>query len=128
MRCAVATLLLLASCSHASQEYAVYEGSALRSGEGGAKTTMAGIDFWTVGSPPRKYSILGLLTDTRRDQRFSRAGFDDAVAAKVKKVGGDAVIIVDSASELAAIYRSGNIAAPISDRTTQMVVIKYEAE
>jgi hypothetical protein len=100
-----------------------------------------GIDFWTTGAPPRRYRILGVLTDTRRDQWIAAGSFASDVAQKVKKVGGDAVIYMNESKEFVGTYNAANATATssgnttrasgsgfgvaINNRTTQMVVIKY---
>lgn len=97
--------LVISGCAHVQQEYAAYEGvQKTFQGEGGTKTVTDGIEFWTSGSPPRKYRVLGVLTDQRRDQRFSAASFGSDVASEVKKVGGDAVVILDQAKEFVGTY------------------------
>jgi len=141
----LATLVLassLISCAHVSQQYAAYEGrDAERQGNGGTKMSSDGIDFWTTGAPPRRYRILGLFTDSRRDQRIAAASFASDVAAKVKEVGGDAVIYLDESKEFVGTYNQATATATshgnrtdasgssfgvaIKNKTTQMVVIKY---
>jgi len=104
--------LALAGCAHVQQEYAAYEGTQKTfKGEGGTKTVTDGIDFWTTGSPPKGYRVLGILTDQRRDQRFAAASFGSDVAAEVKKVGGDAVVILDQAKEFIGTYSTGSASA-----------------
>src|SRR5882762_7809714 len=102
----LATLVLASSvisCAHVSQQYAAYEGrDAERQGNGGTKMSSDGIDFWTTGAPPRRYRILGLFTDSRRDQRIAAASFASDIAAKVKEVGSDAVIYLDESKEFVA--------------------------
>jgi hypothetical protein len=49
-----------------------YEGpDAVQTGTGGAKITKNGVDFWTNGTPPRRYQIFGFLTDTLQDKLLS---------------------------------------------------------
>jgi hypothetical protein len=104
--------LAVCGCAHVQQEYAVYEGAQKTfKGEGGTKTVTNGIDFWTSGSPPRSYRVLGVLTDQRRDQRFSAASFGSDVAIEVKKVGGDAVVILEQAKEFVGTYSANTISA-----------------
>jgi len=130
----------LFACAHVTQQYAAYEGrNAELQGEGGTKLTSDGIDFWTTGAPPRRYKILGILTDTRRNQRFAAASFAADVAAKVKEVGGDAVLYQNESKEFVGTYNMGQATAhsygstvnasgfgmAISNKSTQMLVIKY---
>jgi hypothetical protein len=114
-------------------------------GEGGTKVTNDGIDFWTTGSPPRNYRVLGILTDQRRDQRFSASSFGSDVAAEAKRVGGNAVVILDEAKEFVGTYSTGTAMAAgrsgygqsnttafgsgtgfaIRDKITRLLVIEY---
>lgn len=115
MRRAVLAAVLAASvagCAHVRQEYAAYDGpSKVYKGEGGTKTVTDGVEFWTSGEPAREYRVVGILTDQRRDQRFAASSFGGDVAAKVKEVGGDAVIILDQAREFVGTYTHGTATA-----------------
>lgn len=108
----VTVALALAGCAHAQQQFATYDGpTKVFKGEGGTKVTNDGIDFWTTGSPPRNYRVLGVLTDQRRDQRFSASSFGPDVAAEAKRVGGNAVVILDEAKEFVGTYSAGTATA-----------------
>ncbi len=101
----VAAFLSLAACAHVHQEYAEYDGPVqVLKGEGGTKTITDGVEFWTTGSPPRNYRVIGILSDQRRDQRFARASFGSDVADQVKRAGGDAVVYLDEAKEFVGTY------------------------
>ena len=138
----LAAACVVASCAHVHQQFAAYEGpNAERSGLGGTKITSDGIDFWTTGTPPRRFRVLGILTDTRRNQQFAAASFDSDVAAKVRAVGGDAVVYLSEDKEYVGTYNVGQASATtygntthaygsgvgvaISNKTTQLEVIKY---
>lgn len=59
-------LLGLAPVAVPAQEFIGYEGkNAVREGDGGAKKTVEGVDFWSDGAPPRKFVLLGYVTDRR---------------------------------------------------------------
>jgi hypothetical protein len=142
---AVAVLVLALSapaCAHVHQQYAAYEGrDADRQGDGGTKMSADGIDFWTTGAPPRRYRVLGILTDTRRDRRIAAESFPSDVAEKVKEVGGDAVLYLTESKDFVGTYSAANATATtygnsthasgsgfgvaINNKTKQMVVIKY---
>ena len=81
----------------AGVQFATYEGpSAVQVGVGGAKVVKDGVDFWTEGTPPRKFQILGYLTDTRGDGRFSgHVVGSSGIAKRVSAAGGDAAIVLD---------------------------------
>ena len=126
------------SCAHVQQQYAAYEGDTnVFKGRGGTKITSDGVDFWTTGSPPRNYQVLGILTDQRRDQRFAASSFSYDVASEAKRVGGDAVLILDEAKEFVGTYSTGSATASgrsafgssmgvaIQDKVTRLLVIKY---
>lgn len=108
----VAVSVALTGCAHVQQQFAAYDGPEKAfKGPGGTKITTDGIDFWTTGSPPRNYRVLGILTDQRRDQRFSASSFGPDVAAEAKRVGGDAVVILDEAKEFVGTYSTGSATA-----------------
>lgn len=76
-------------------DFAVYEGApVIKSGTGGTKITKNGIDWWTTGEPPRRYQVVGAVQD-KRDEMWDggHAVGSPSIASKVKKAGGDAVII-----------------------------------
>src|SRR3546814_15117308 len=65
---AVAALTIIASPALARQDFAASEGrDAIQEGVGGAKVSKHGIDYWTNGTPPRRFQLLGFITDKRRD-------------------------------------------------------------
>jgi hypothetical protein len=81
--------------AQAKIDFAAYEGPPLiEQGEGGTKITKNGIDYWTTGTPPRRYQIIGFVQD-RRDEFWDggQAIGSPKIAKKVKAAGGDAVII-----------------------------------
>jgi hypothetical protein len=115
----VVTVVALVGCAHVQQQFAAYDGpDKVFKGEGGTKVNNDGIEFWTTGSPPRNYRVLGILTDQRRDQRFSASNFAPDVAAEVKRVGGDAVVILDEAKEFVGTYSTGTATASTTDSAT----------
>src|SRR5258708_30668568 len=48
-----------------STNYYTYSGSGIYEGRGGASKNINGIDIWLVGTPPRKFRIIGYITDSR---------------------------------------------------------------
>ena len=76
-------------------DFALYEGPPkIAKGEGGAKITQNGIDYWTMGTPPRRYQIIGFVQDKRdENQDGGRAIGSPSIAKQVKAAGGNAVII-----------------------------------
>ena len=50
------------------------------------------IDFWLKGVPARKYTIIGVIDDRRRENPFMQKSFYADIAGLVKEKGGDAAI------------------------------------
>jgi hypothetical protein len=99
----LAAFMVLASAANA-QDFIGFEGkNAVREGEGGAKKTVEGVDFWSDGAPPRKFRLLGYVTDRRHKSGLigmaSMASLEKDVANVVKKNGGDAAILMASEAE-----------------------------
>lgn len=94
----LAPIFVLASPAQAKILYSTYDGpDPVVTGKGGAKITEQGIDWWTGGDPPRPYRIVGILTDTRGNGRFSGDALGSKnIAKKVKAVGGNAVVVYKS--------------------------------
>lgn len=135
-------LALSATTAYAKQEYAAYEGlDAIQQGRGGSKITKNGIDYWTNGTPPRRFQVLGFLTDARKDRAFDgNVVGSKSVAEKALKAGGDAVVFLGADTRAAGVvgtanvYGQGNMAfgnsfgRVVNRTTTQMLVIKYLAD
>jgi hypothetical protein len=119
--------------AQAKIDFASYEGPArILQGEGGTKINKNGIDYWTTGTPPRRYQIVGFVQD-RRDETWDggQAIGSPSIAKKVKRAGGDAVIVetqeeagksggVGTASQFFGMLLSGG-----SKTITRMLVVKY---
>ena len=89
----LATALLSGCALYADTNFQPYEAkNGTFEGQGGAKETIDGIDFWTNGEPLRKFKILGVINDVRVDNPITMNGLKGAVAQKAKEAGGDAVI------------------------------------
>jgi hypothetical protein len=142
--------LALSACS---TTYYTYSGSPVYTGQGGASKNIGGVDFWVMGTPPRKFRIIGYIEDSRKRGLIENATRDPNVAAKAKAAGGDAVIrtgdfeqYVGSVSTASGnAYTSGNanfvgntaqfnanttasstgVSVPIFWRNSQYLVIKY---
>ena len=117
-------------------EFSAYEGPPQISvGNGGTRIAKNGIDYWTSGTPPRRYQVIGLVQD-KRDETWDggHAIGSPSIAEKVKKAGGDAVI-VQSQEEAGRTggYGSGSgafafLAMGGSKTITSMLVVKYLPE
>ena len=71
----VISALLLAAISLAgcaSTDYQPLESSGPLVGQGqwGTRKVVDGVDIWTMGAPPRKYRVLGVIHDTRPDTPY----------------------------------------------------------
>jgi hypothetical protein len=89
----LATALLSGCALYADTNFQPYEAkNGIFEGQGGAKETIDGIDFWTSGEPPRKFKMLGVINDVRVANPITMNGLKGAVAQKAKEAGGDAVI------------------------------------
>jgi len=133
---AVALCASTPAFAQAKTDFAGYEGPPqVVQGEGGTKITKNGIDYWTTGTPPRRYQIIGFVQD-KRDETWDggQAIGSPSIAKKVKKAGGDAVV-VESQEEAgksggggAANQFFGWFAAGGSKTITRMLVVKYLPE
>ncbi len=81
--------LALSACA---TDYYTYSGSPVYTGQGGASKNVNGVDFWILGTPPRKFRIIGYIEDSRKRGIIEMATRDPNIAAKAKAAGGDAVI------------------------------------
>jgi hypothetical protein len=124
------------------QDFTAYEGkNTVREGEGGGKKVVEGVDFWSDGEPPRKYKLVGYITDRRLKSGLfgmaSMAGLEKDVALLAKKNGGDAVIQMGSETETTGSVgtafgsRFGNsasgfgAAAAVQKNNSKFAVLKY---
>jgi hypothetical protein len=142
--------LALSACS---TTYYTYSGSPVYTGKGGASKNVSGVDFWVLGTPPRKFRIIGYIEDSRKRGIIETATRDPNIAAKAKAAGGDAVILTGNFEQYVATvstatgnaYTTGNagfvgdtaqfnasttasstqVSVPIFWRESQYLVIKY---
>lgn len=140
MKRSIRTITLAAALSASSPafaqakiDFAAYEGPPrIEQGEGGTKITKNGIDYWTTGTPPRRYQIIGFVQD-KRDEFWDggQAVGSPSIAKKVKAAGGNAVIMqsqeeagksggLASGNQFYAWGMSGG-----SKTITRMLVVKY---
>lgn len=83
-------------------------------GNGGTKVTKAGVDFWSAGQPPRRYRVLGMITDRRGNGRFSGNAVGSASLAKqIRNRGGDGVVVMSQVPDHA------------DQIITTMMIVKY---
>lgn len=132
--------IALASCPvEGKTRYETYEArNSVREGQGGSRISKDGVDFWTIGDPPHRYQIIGIIRDNRGTSHLhGNAIGSSGVVKKVREVGGDAVILLNQNSSVKGIwsqgeaYQSGNqaygsgLSFPIEERVTIFAVVKY---
>lgn len=115
--------------ARAKTDLSQYEGPpAIETGKGGTKLTKHGIDYWTSGTPPRRYQVIGMIAD-KRDETWDggHAVGSPKVASKAKSIGGDAVILEsqDEAGNSGGGGFWGLFAMGGSKTITRMLVIRY---
>jgi hypothetical protein len=127
MRFTIIILLALTLAGCATVDFQPYEGkNNLYEGEGGTKVVVDGIDFWANGSPPRKYSIVGMVVSEIGSGIGDEALIRSSVAGEVKKRGGDAAVQINNNSSFAGVVRTAPgfyMAAGV--RRMQFAIIKY---
>lgn len=135
-------LFLCGSSLSVAQEFAAWEGKqVVKVGEGGARKVINGIDFWTEGTPPKPYVLVGYLLDTRHESgiygMMRMASLEGSIANKAKQAGGDAVVFmtsesqkyfgegVDEANRIDVNINQGGFSGPITKRQSKYAVLKY---
>ena len=114
MIAALTTASLLAGCASVT-EYKAFEGvrEGIVEGRGGAKVISDGIEIWDDGEPPRKFKIIGFIDDKYgADWIFTRSHRGDIVK-KAREAGGDAVVKVNTQSQLDGFYSAGGASATV---------------
>ena len=146
-------LLAMPAVGYASPEFLQYEGrNAVREGQGGERKSVEGVDFWLRGDPPRRYQVIGSLSDKRHKTGIIGAvrmsGLDADIAKAAKAAGGDAVILEGDQDVVTGVATSsfGNtngtygggafsagrssfgVTRAIQDHESSYVVVKYLEE
>lgn len=135
----IIVLLCLPVPAMAGAKFAHYEAKdSIFEGTGGTRETEHEVDYWVSGDPPRRFEVLGTITDSRKDKLLSGNAIGSKKIAKlVKENGGDAVILVGQNSRYAGntsvanVFGSGNYGSVVSSGravhniTTTFVVIRY---
>lgn len=129
LRLAMILAVAVSAPVSAKTAFYAYEGpNAVRSGEGGTKTTVKGVDFWTAGTPYRRYQIIGTIVDDRMTGDGDAVG-SKRVASAVLKAGGNAVLLSEQSVQDGGIATgggpSGGYVVPIGFTVTRMVVVRY---
>ena len=126
-----AVALLVTMTAAQAQEFLQYEGkNAVSEGDGGAKKIVDDIEFWTEGAPPKRFKLLGYVTDRRHKSgiwgKISMSSLESDIAKVAKENGGDAVILMSSDAETIGVVGHsfgsvhGNANTTGSGNTTRM--------
>lgn len=137
----LALALLFSLCASCSTNYYTYSGSGIYQGRGGASKNVDGVDIWLDGSPPRKFKIIGYITDSRPGGPLPMAMRDSDLAAAARKNGGDGILLKAEQADFLGTYSTANatavtngnlttafgsgVSVPIVRREGQYYVIKY---
>jgi len=112
-----------------ADDFAAYDGKdAVQQGQGGTKLITDGVEFWTSGAPPHRYRVLGVLTDARGAGLLSGSATGSSEAKHVRRLGGDAAIIMGRDSQVRGIFFSEGFAGIAHRNVTLLLVVKYEDE
>jgi len=112
---AVIFALTVALTGCTNTEFQSWEGrNSVVEGRGGTKKVVDGIDIWTFGDPPRRFQVLGIIQDERPGGMIPMAQLKHDIVQKARQNGGDAVIFVSSASQLAGYYTASSAAYAVS--------------
>ncbi len=103
----VCSLVIVFATSCASTDYATFEGGKIIQGTGGTKKLVDGMEIWTNGSPPRKFRIIGIIDDARRQALIPMASYEADLVKKAKEAGGNAIVILDARSDVVGYRNSG---------------------
>lgn len=105
-------VLLLAGC--ATTEYKAFEGKGnVIDGQGGTKVVVDGMEIWDNGEPPRKFKVLGIIDDERPAGLIPMSQLRSDMVKKAREAGGDAIIQLNSQSQIASYYTSGSASASV---------------
>jgi hypothetical protein len=92
------------------------------------------MDVWTHGDPPRRFKVLGIIEDERPGGMIPMAQLKHDIVQKARQNGGNAVILVSSASQLSGYYSIANVNSygfgsattiPLKRRSSTYIVINY---
>lgn len=107
---AALTTSILVAC--ASTEYKTYEGrNNVVEGRGGTKVVVDGMEVWDNGEPPRKFRILGIIEDARPGGIIPMSQLRSDMVKKARESGGEAVVQLNSESQIASYYSTGSATA-----------------
>jgi len=110
------SFVLLLLCVGCATEFQAWEGrNSVVEGQGGTKQVFDGMDLWTLGTPPRRFRVLGIIQE--------QGGMNKGVTQKAREKGGDAIILLSRESQ-ASTGQEGIMGLINRDNSTY-AVIKY---
>jgi len=132
------SLAALAAPASAGKKFMAYEGrDAIRDGVGGTKVTTDGVDFWTTGTPPHRFQVLGIIDDSRGSGWWDGSAVGArSIAKMVREAGGNAALVAGQSRAITGFeyedngyssdpaHGSGSARADVI-RSTRFVVVKY---
>ncbi len=132
---AAAIIMLVASPAVSARgRFIAYEGNnALHTGTGGTSIARDGVEFWTSGTPARRFEILGTLQDTSDSTVTDPTTVGSAsLARQARALAGDGLILA-SRNERSDGFTGGWSGGDtigirgnrISYTTTTFVVVRY---
>ena len=120
--------LLIAGCaSLAGVDYQPYAGKTnVYQGEGGTKVIVDNVDLWADGTPPSKFSILGIATIAVGAGSSNEEAVRSVIAGKVKEMGGNGAIQINNNPSFSGVVRSSpSILLTNEPRQLKFAVVKY---
>jgi hypothetical protein len=108
--------VLFAASAATAADFLAYEGKpVIRTGEGGTRKVVDGVDFWQSGEPPHRYQVLGTIEDSRHETGLygmvRMAGLDHDIAKAVHAAGGDGVILAGEGEKVVGLTHFDNASA-----------------
>ena len=120
--------VLIAGCaSLAGVDYQPYAGKAnVYQGEGGKKVIVDNVDLWADGTPPSKFSILGVATIAVGAGSSNEDAVRSVIAGKVKEMGGNGAIQINNNPSFSGVVRSSpSVLLTNEPRQLKFAVVKY---
>jgi hypothetical protein len=107
----IGAIVLAIALSSCASNYYSYSGSPVLTGNGGASKSINGIDLWVVGTPPRKYRVVGYIEDTRLGGPIPMAMRNPQLAAMVRQRGGDALLLSSDNEQIMGSFSTASASA-----------------
>jgi len=120
--------VLIAGCaSLAGVDYQPYAGKTnVYQGEGGTKVIVDNVDLWADGTPPSKFSILGVATIAVGAGSSNEDAVRSVIAGKVKEMGGNGAIQINNNPSFSGVVRSSpSVLLTNEPRQLKFAVVKY---